>query len=81
MAIQATNLQFDHSKYGFRDEEHYVKGQHQDAGAKMVHIGSETTSRITNKSVLKKGGRTTYRGLAKAHRLCPARRSTSTATR
>src|SRR5437870_6612385 len=24
MAVQATNLQFDYSKYGFRDEEHYV---------------------------------------------------------
>jgi Fe-S cluster assembly protein SufB len=41
------------------------KGQHQDAGAKMVHNAPETTSRITNKSVSKDGGKTTYRGLAK----------------
>ena len=41
------------------------KGQHQDAGAKMVHLAPETTSRITNKSVSKDGGKTTYRGLAK----------------
>lgn len=41
------------------------KGQHQDAGAKMVHIAPDTTSRITNKSVSKDGGKTTYRGLAK----------------
>ncbi len=41
------------------------KGQHQDAGAKMIHIAPETTSRITNKSVSKDGGKTTYRGLAK----------------
>ncbi|HMP41983.1 MAG TPA: Fe-S cluster assembly protein SufB [Roseiflexaceae bacterium] len=41
------------------------RGQHQDAGAKMVHIASDTTSRITNKSVSKDGGKTTYRGLAK----------------
>jgi Fe-S cluster assembly protein SufB len=41
------------------------KGQHQDAGAKMIHIAPETTSRITNKSVSKDGGRTTYRGLVK----------------
>jgi len=41
------------------------KGQHQDAGAKMVHAAPETTSRITNKSVSKDGGKTTYRGLAK----------------
>lgn len=41
------------------------KGQHQDAGAKMVHMAPETTSRITNKSVSKDGGKTTYRGLVK----------------
>ncbi|HEY1011753.1 MAG TPA: Fe-S cluster assembly protein SufB [Herpetosiphonaceae bacterium] len=41
------------------------EGQHQDAGAKMVHAAPDTTSRITNKSVSKNGGRTTYRGLAK----------------
>ncbi len=41
------------------------EGQHQDAGAKMVHAAPNTTSRITNKSVSKNGGRTTYRGLAK----------------
>ncbi|MFV9504646.1 MAG: Fe-S cluster assembly protein SufB [Oscillochloridaceae bacterium umkhey_bin13] len=44
------------------------KGQHQDAGAKMVHAAPETTSRITNKSVSKDGGKTTYRGLAKVAR-------------
>jgi Fe-S cluster assembly protein SufB len=41
------------------------KGQHQDAGAKMVHVAPDTTSQITNKSVSKDGGKTTYRGLAK----------------
>ncbi len=41
------------------------RGQHQDAGAKMVHVAPDTTSRITNKSVSKDGGKTTYRGLAK----------------
>lgn len=40
-------------------------GQHQDAGAKMVHMAPDTTSRITNKSVSRGGGKTTYRGLAK----------------
>ena len=38
-------------------------GQHQDAGAKAVHLASNTTSRITSKSVSKDTGRTTYRGL------------------
>ena len=41
------------------------KGQHQDAGAKMIHVAPDTTSRITNKSVSKDGGKTTYRGLVK----------------
>jgi len=39
------------------------KGQHQDAGGKVVHLAPYTTSRITSKSVSKDGGRTTYRGL------------------
>ena len=39
------------------------KGQHQDAGAKAVHMAPNTTSRITSKSISKDSGRTTYRGL------------------
>ena len=39
------------------------KGQHQDAGGKILHYAPNTTSRITSKSVSKHGGRTTYRGL------------------
>src|SRR5579884_157856 len=42
-------------------------GQHQDAGAKMVHVAPNTTSIITSKSIAKSGGRTTYRGLVKAY--------------
>jgi Fe-S cluster assembly protein SufB len=40
-------------------------GQHQDAGAKMVHAAPETTSTIISKSISKDGGRTSYRGLVK----------------
>src|SRR5438045_4148844 len=39
------------------------QGQHQDAGAKMVHAAPETTSKIVSKSISKDGGRTSYRGL------------------
>lgn len=39
------------------------KNQHQDTGAKMVHLAPNTTSKITSKSVSKSNGRTTYRGL------------------
>lgn len=37
--------------------------QHQDAGAKMLHLASDTSSRIVSKSISKDGGRTSYRGL------------------
>ncbi len=39
------------------------KGQHQDAGAKAIHLAPNTTSTITSKSICKDGGRTSYRGL------------------
>jgi Fe-S cluster assembly protein SufB len=40
-------------------------GQHQDAGAKVVHKAPNTTSTIVSKSISKGSGRTTYRGLVK----------------
>jgi Fe-S cluster assembly protein SufB len=40
------------------------KGQHQDAGAKMIHLAPETTSTIVSKSISRNGGKVTYRGLA-----------------
>ena len=39
------------------------EGQHQDAGAKMVHAAPNTSSAIISKSVARGGGRTSYRGL------------------
>ncbi len=39
------------------------EGQHQDAGAKMVHAAPNTSSSILSKSVARGGGRTSYRGL------------------
>src|SRR5256884_328093 len=39
------------------------EGQHQDAGAKMVHCAPNTSSTIVSKSVARAGGRTSYRGL------------------
>ncbi len=39
------------------------EGQHQDAGAKMVHAAPHTSSSILSKSVARGGGRTSYRGL------------------
>ncbi len=41
------------------------RGQHQDTGAKAVHLAPNTRSRIVSKSVSKDGGRATYRGQLK----------------
>jgi Fe-S cluster assembly protein SufB len=44
------------------------KGQHQDTGAKVIHVAPHTSSTITSKSISKDGGRASYRGLAKVHK-------------
>ena len=44
------------------------KGQHQDAGGKVIHAAPHTTSTITSKSISKSGGRASYRGLLKVHK-------------
>src|SRR5438876_2917428 len=41
------------------------KGQHQDAGGKVVHAAPHTSSKIVSKSISKDGGRAGYRGLVK----------------
>ena len=43
------------------------EGQHQDAGAKIIHAAPNTTSVVTNKSVSAHGGKTTYRGLVEIY--------------
>jgi Fe-S cluster assembly protein SufB len=40
-------------------------GQHQDAGGKMIHFASNTSSKITSKSISRGNGRSSYRGLIK----------------
>ena len=39
-------------------------GQIQDTGARMIHIGNNTTSNIISKSIARNGGNATYRGKA-----------------
>ncbi len=63
MKYPAVFLLGEHAKgetlsIAFADE-----GQHQDAGAKMVHAAPHTSSSIVSKSVARGGGRTSYRGL------------------
>ena len=41
------------------------KGQHQDAGGKVIHAAPNTSSKIISKSISKDGGRAGYRGLVK----------------
>ncbi len=43
-------------------------GQHQDAGAKIVHVAPNTTSQIVSKSISKGKGRSSYRGLCKVYK-------------
>ncbi len=51
------------------------KGQHQDAGGKVVHAAPNTTSKIVSKSISKDGGRTSYRGLLKVYKNATGARS------
>ena len=39
------------------------KGKHIDAGAKMIHLAPNTSSKIVSKSIAHSGGNATYRGL------------------
>jgi Fe-S cluster assembly scaffold protein SufB len=43
------------------------KGQHQDAGGKIIHAAPDTSSQIISKSISMHGGRSSYRGLLKVH--------------
>ncbi|MDQ6659316.1 MAG: Fe-S cluster assembly protein SufB [Actinomycetota bacterium] len=43
------------------------EGQHQDTGAKMLHLAPHTSSTIISKSVSRGGGRTSYRGLVQVN--------------
>lgn len=50
-------------------------GQHQDAGAKMIHMAPETTSQVISKSISKGKGRSTYRGLVQINKGAKGSRS------
>jgi Fe-S cluster assembly protein SufB len=52
------------------------KGQHQDAGGKVIHCAPNTTSKIISKSISKDGGRAGYRGLVKVQKGAVDSRST-----
>ena len=43
------------------------KGQYQDSGARMIHIGKHTSSNIVSKSVVSQGGVANFRGTVRMH--------------
>ncbi len=43
------------------------KGQYQDAGARMIHLGKDTSSTIISKSIVHGGGVANYRGTVRVH--------------
>ncbi|MDH2430229.1 Fe-S cluster assembly protein SufB [Sphaerisporangium sp. TRM90804] len=63
MKYPAVYLMGEHAKGETLSVAFAGEGQHQDAGAKMVHLAPKTSSTIISKSVARGGGRTSYRGL------------------
>src|SRR6201994_1915939 len=63
MKYPAVYLMGEHAKGETLSVAFAGEGQHQDAGAKMVHCAPNTSSNIVSKSVARGGGRTSYRGL------------------
>ncbi|HJZ09768.1 MAG TPA: Fe-S cluster assembly protein SufB, partial [Trebonia sp.] len=63
MKYPAVYLMGEHAKGETLSVAFAGPGQHQDAGAKMVHCAPNTSSTIVSKSVARGGGRTSYRGL------------------
>jgi len=63
MLYPASILAGDRSKADFIGIAFAGKGQNQDTGSKVVHIGKNTSSTVISKSISKDGGVTSYRGL------------------
>ncbi|MBR9699648.1 Fe-S cluster assembly protein SufB [Candidatus Woesearchaeota archaeon] len=63
MLYPASVLKGDRSKADFIGIAFAGKDQNQDTGSKIIHIGKDTSSTITSKSISKAGGITSYRGL------------------
>ncbi|MBI2138399.1 Fe-S cluster assembly protein SufB [Candidatus Woesearchaeota archaeon] len=63
MLYPASMLIGDRAKANFIGIAYAGKGQNQDTGSKIVHLGKQTSSNVQSKSISKDGGITTYRGL------------------
>jgi Fe-S cluster assembly protein SufB len=76
MKYPAVYLMGEHAKGETLSVAFAGEGQHQDAGAKMVHLAPNTSSTIVSKSVARSGGRTSYRGLVQVQEGAAHARST-----
>jgi Fe-S cluster assembly protein SufB len=76
MKYPAIYLMGEHAKGETLSVAFAGSGQHQDAGAKMVHCAPNTSSNIVSKSVARAGGRTSYRGLVQVQEGAEHSRST-----
>ncbi|MDP3976336.1 MAG: Fe-S cluster assembly protein SufB [bacterium] len=65
MLYPCSILKGDHSRADHLSVAFGGKGQYQDTGAKVIHIGKETKSNILSKSISKDGGAANYRGLVR----------------
>ncbi|MGL4662207.1 MAG: Fe-S cluster assembly protein SufB [Culicoidibacterales bacterium] len=63
MKYPAIILKGDHSRGTTISIAVAGRGQHQDAGSKMIHLGKNTSSTIVSKSMSRNGGNVTYRGI------------------
>ncbi len=63
MKYPAVILKGDNSKAKMISVALANKNQNQDTGAKMIHLGKNTSSHIISKSIVQNGGISTYRGL------------------
>lgn len=58
--LRGKNSRAEHISIAFA-----AKGQNQDTGAKVIHIGENTSSHVMSKSIAVEGGIASYRGLVK----------------
>lgn len=68
MKYPCTVLQGDYSSSECISVAIAQEGVHQDAGAKMIHLGMNTKSKIISKGIAKGTGNNTYRGLVKINK-------------
>src|SRR5918999_5247632 len=68
MKYPAVLLMGEHAKGEVLSVAFAGEGQHQDTGAKMLHLAPNTSSNIVSKSVARGGGRASYRGLVQVNK-------------